>query len=61
MLKPIKDKNGKDIDVVKKKNEYKQIGGSLRDKGKLTLSKHFLDAAELIELQAARIAELEAG
>ena len=49
----------KDIDVTKKKHEYKAIGNSLRDKGNLTLSKHFLDAAELIKLQAARIAELE--
>ena len=51
----------KDIDVIKKKHEYKAVGNSLKDKGKLTLSKHFLDAAELIELQAERIAELEAG
>jgi propanediol dehydratase small subunit len=51
----------KDIDVTKKKHEYKAVGNSLKDKGKLTLSKHFLDAAELIELQQEKIAELEAG
>ncbi len=51
----------KDINVVKKVNEFKAVGMSLKNNGKPTTGQHFVDAAELIELQQERIAELEAG
>lgn len=58
--KPIKDKKGKVIDVVRKMNDFRAVGRSFSNKGKPTVGQHFADAAEIIELQAARIAELEA-
>ena len=45
---------------IQKANEYKAVGNSLKNKGKLTLGQHFIKAAELIEEQAERIKELEA-
>ena len=46
------------VDTTVKMNQYKAVGNSLREKGKLTLSQHFLEAAEIIKLQAERIKEL---
>lgn len=59
MAKKLKLKNGKEIDVVKKANEFKAVGQSLKNKGKPTTGQHFHDAAGIIELQADRIEELE--
>ncbi len=45
--------------TIQKVNHFKAVAQSLMDKGKLTLSKHFADAADLIEEQRLEIVDLK--